>query len=77
MRTVRDTQGRSWRIWHVMPQSAVLVQTSPEMGCGWLCFESDGNKRRLVQPPDHWAAMTDDQLLTLMRHAAEVKKVGV
>jgi hypothetical protein len=77
MRTVRDTQGRSWRIWHVMPQSAVLVQTSPEMGQGWLCFESDGDKRRLVQPPERWATMSDDELLKLMARAAEVRKAGV
>ncbi len=77
MRTVRDAQGRNWRIWHVMPQSEVLVRTSPDMGRGWLCFESDGDKRRLVQPPGDWATMTDDELLKLMKGAAGVKKAGV
>ncbi|HEY0023135.1 MAG TPA: hypothetical protein VGB24_09495 [Longimicrobium sp.] len=74
MRTVRDAQGRNWRIWHVVPQSAVLIQTSPQMGQGWLCFESDGDKRRMAQPPEHWATMTDAELLELLSGASEVKK---
>lgn len=74
MRTVTDTQGRNWRIWHVVPQSAVLLQTSPQMSQGWLCFESDGDKRRMTQPPEGWATMTDAELLELLDGASEVKK---
>jgi hypothetical protein len=74
MRTVTDTQGRNWRIWHVVPQSAVLIQTSPQMSQGWLCFESDGDKRRMAQPPENWAALTDAELLELLSGASEVKK---
>ncbi len=74
MRTVTDTQGRNWRIWHVVPQSAVLIQTSPQMSQGWLCFESDGDKRRMAQPPENWATMTDAELLQLLAGASEVKK---
>ncbi|HYH81365.1 MAG TPA: hypothetical protein VEX86_16290 [Longimicrobium sp.] len=74
MRTVTDKQGRSWRIWHVVPQSAVLIQSSPEMGRGWLCFESDGDKWRLVQPPENWATLPNAELMELIRGAAEVKK---
>jgi len=76
MRTVRDEKGRDWRIWHVQPQSAVLIQNSPEMGGGWLCFESDSGKRRLTRPPEHWATMTDQELLKLMEQASEARRVG-
>ena len=77
MRTVTDELGRSWRIWHVMPQSAVLIQTSPEMARGWLCFESESEKRRLSQPPEQWATMADEDLLKLMSGAREVRKAGM
>lgn len=75
MRTVSDTEGRVWRVWHVVPQSAVLLQTQPRMSRGWLCFESDGDKRRLAEPPGNWAAMSDGELLALMGRAAEAKRV--
>ena len=77
MRTVSDTEGRVWRVWHVVPQSAVLVQTQPRMSRGWLCFESDGDKRRLTEPPENWVTLSDDELLRLMSRAAEVKKPEV
>ena len=77
MRMVRDDQGRVWRVWHVVPQSAVLIQSSPVMGRGWLCFESDGDKRRLTQPPENWATLPDADLLELMATASEAKKAGV
>ena len=77
MRTVSDTEGRVWRVWHVVPQSAVLLQTQPQMSRGWLCFESDGDKRRLTDPPESWATMSENELLGLMRRAAEVKKAEV
>jgi hypothetical protein len=75
MRMVSDDQGRVWRIWHVVPQSAVLIQTSPEMGEGWLCFESDSGKRRLMKPPAEWATLGDQDLLKLMDGAVEARKV--
>jgi len=74
MRMVNDTEGRVWRVWHVVPQSAALIQTSPQMSRGWLCFESDGDKRRLAEPPENWSRMSDHELLGLMSLAAEVKK---
>ena len=57
-----------------MPQSAVLLQTSPQMSQGWLCFESDGDKRRMTQPPESWATMSDAELLELLDGASEVRK---
>lgn len=77
MRTVRDGQGRVWKIWHVVPQSAVLIQTSPEMGGGWLCFESESDKRRLARPPEGWAGLSDKALLELKDRAVEARKVLV
>jgi hypothetical protein len=60
----------------VVPQSAVLLQTSPQMSQGWLCFESDGDKWRLTGPPENWATLADAELLGLMSRAAAVKKTS-
>jgi hypothetical protein len=77
MRTVRDTDGKSWRVWHVVPQSQVLKSASPSMAGGWLCFESEGDKRRLAGPPAQWEQMGDAELLEMLARASAVKKVGV
>jgi hypothetical protein len=76
IRTFRDGDGRSWRVWHVTPQSDVLRAASPGLARGWLCFENDGDKRRLVDPPAEWATHTDDQLIALLGGATPVRKLA-
>ncbi len=73
MRTIRDGEGRSWRVWHVVPQSQVLKSAAPGMTEGWLCFESDGDKRRLVSPPVEWDNLHDDELVEMLGRATEVR----
>ena len=74
MRTITDDEGRSWRVWHVKPQSEVLKSSaSPAMHGGWLCFESAGEKRRLVSPPDDWERLPQHALVELLGLAARVK----
>jgi hypothetical protein len=73
LRTIRDGEGRSWRVWHVVPQSQVLRVAAPAMTGGWLCFESDGDKRRLVAPPTGWEQLRDDQLVEMLGRAAPVR----
>jgi hypothetical protein len=46
------------------------------MAAGWLCFENDGDKRRLVDPPQAWMDHTDEQLLALLAGASPVKKLA-
>jgi hypothetical protein len=77
IRSFRDAEGRTWRVWHVVPQSEVLRATSPELTDGWLCFEYDGQKRRLVSPPTAWLDSTDDELLALLGAATPVKRPGI
>lgn len=72
MRTLKDDEGRSWRVWHVRPQSGVLKGASSELAHGWLCFETDGEKRRLPQPPGEWESLPDPQLLALLGRAGAV-----
>ena len=74
MRTITDREGRSWRVWHVRPQSEVLKSSAaPAMHGGWLCFESSGDKRRLVGPPDDWERLPERALVELLGRAAGVK----
>ncbi len=75
IRTFRDEGGKSWRVWHVTPQSDVLRAASPGLARGWLCFENDGDKRRLVDPPESWMDHTDEQLVTLLAGALPVRKL--
>ena len=72
MRTITDGEGRSWRVWHVRPQSEVLKTNAPAMHGGWLCFESAGDKRRLVSPPEDWERLAESALVELLGHAARV-----
>lgn len=72
IRTIRDREGRSWRVWHVVPQSQVLRMAAPAMNGGWLCFESDGDKRRLPGPPAGWEGLNDDALVEMLGRATPV-----
>ncbi|MFL5384053.1 MAG: hypothetical protein ACJ8GN_16145 [Longimicrobiaceae bacterium] len=77
IRTIRDGEGRSWRVWHVVPQSQVLRAAAPDMNGGWLCFESDGDKRRLPGPPGGWEQLRDEELVEMLGRAAPVRaRVG-
>ena len=73
MRTIRDGEGRSWRVWHVVPQSQVLRSAAPGMTEGWLCFESGGDKRRLVAPPTGWEQLHDTELVEMLGRATAVR----
>jgi len=73
MRTIRDGDGRSWRVWHVVPQSQVLRSAAAGMMEGWLCFESEGDKRRLVSPPADWERLPDRELVGMLGRATAVR----
>ena len=50
MRILTDSEGVQWTVFEVKRQSVAKDRWSylpEEFGDGWLCFESDGGKRRL------------------------------
>jgi hypothetical protein len=57
----------------VVPQSEVLKASSSGMHAGWLCFETDGDKRRLVGPPASWEQLPERDLVQLLAQATRVK----
>ena len=47
-----------------------------EFSTGWLCFASDGEKRRLAPVPVNWMSANDSQVAEWCRIAKRVLKCG-
>lgn len=65
LRGFTDAGGTEWRVWQVLPTSAGnqpdaadnfarLSLNGTPFANGWLCFESDHEKRRLAPIPEGW-----------------------
>jgi hypothetical protein len=74
LRELRDESGVLWTIYDVHPSAARRgsLQVREELASGWLCFQSDIAKRRLVGIPEQWEQMDDSALMSLMTAAALV-----
>ena len=51
-------------------------EVASEYSTGWLCFASDGEKRRLVPVPVNWMSANDGQVAEWCRIAKRVVKCG-
>jgi hypothetical protein len=51
-------------------------EVASEYSMGWLCFASDGEKRRLVPVPVNWMSANDAQVAEWCRIAKRVMKCG-
>lgn len=75
LREYRDPKGVTWRVWLVQPARLTGVSTVPnKYEAGWLCFESDAEKRRLCPVPASWETRTDHELDVLRRAADPVPR---
>ena len=52
------------------------VSVASEYSNGWLCFESEGEKKRLAPVPIGWAEAGPDRLATWLQAAKRVVKCG-
>ena len=52
------------------------VAVASEFSHGWLCFESEGDKRRLAPVPAGWQEAGPDRLSTWLQAAKRVVKCG-
>jgi hypothetical protein len=52
------------------------ISVASEFSNGWLCFESEGEKRRLAPVPDGWDEAGPDRLSTWLQAAKRVVKCG-
>jgi hypothetical protein len=50
------------------------IEVATEFSQGWLCFESEGEKRRLAPVPDGWDESGPDRLGTWLQAAKRVVK---
>ena len=72
LREYRDPSGVTWRVWLVRPGLPATVPEGYETG--WLCFESEAEKRRLCPVPPSWEARSDHELDVLRRAADPVPR---
>ena len=52
------------------------VNVASEYNDGWLCFESEGEKRRLVPVPEGWTEAGPDRLSSYLQAAKRVVRCG-
>jgi hypothetical protein len=50
------------------------LEVASEYSSGWLCFEGDGEKRRLAPVPEGWYEAGPDRLSTWLQSAKRVVK---
>lgn len=43
----------------------------PQLEAGWLCFESEGERKRLAPVPEAWESVDDMTLAALCNFASE------
>ena len=71
-REFTDSNGTRWLVWSTTPmQGAVL---GADMQKGWLTFESDLERRRLVPIPRDWDNAAADRLELYCRAAQPVTR---
>ena len=71
-REFTDSKGTRWLVWSTTPtQGAVLAG---DMQKGWLTFESDGERRRLVPIPRDWEDAATDRMELYCRAAQAVTR---
>jgi hypothetical protein len=78
LRYFKDDKGRSWRVWDVTPtrqSSAALRRNAPTASEGWLCFETDDERRRLSPVPGEWSRRDDAGLNELLQTAELVRPI--
>ena len=71
-REFTDPDGTSWQVWDVRPATpSESIQLRTEYARGWLAFESERGRRRLVPIPDGWDEWPDQRLCQACEKAIE------
>ena len=68
IRSFRDGRGNRWNVRQVSPSSDAAALYGG-LRKGWLCFESEHEKRRLPVPPAGWREWPDEALERLCEAA--------
>lgn len=73
MKIFRDANATEWTVFEVRRQvgsKSDLAYLPGGFSSGWLCFESQTAKARLVQYPERWREFSDAELELLLGQAA-------
>ncbi|CAN5790325.1 hypothetical protein BH20GEM3_BH20GEM3_12870 [soil metagenome] len=71
--------GDEWQVWNVKPSLSgrgTHVDLSPSLESGWLCFQSESERRRLVPVPEGWYELPEGELIRLWEQASPVSRPG-
>lgn len=71
-REFTDAEGTAWRVWRTVPGGAKVLDDAYSRG--WLTFESERCRRRLVPVPDDWQTAPVARLADCCRLATEVPR---
>jgi hypothetical protein len=75
-RQIRDSENLQWTVWDVHPTQFGDARASAfvhaELEAGWLCFDRQGERRRLAPIPIEWGELDDRALLRLLAAATPV-----
>jgi hypothetical protein len=77
LRNFTSRDGASWNVWNVIPtltHHQRKVSLSSAMTEGWLCFESEGVKRRIVPAPAGWEEWSDEEMESALARAQQVER---
>ncbi|MGH7662967.1 MAG: hypothetical protein ACRENI_01520 [Gemmatimonadaceae bacterium] len=73
LREFTDSAGKAWKVWNValddISASTRAEDFLADCADGWLCFESDKEKRRLIDFPEDWNTLPDAELEQLCARA--------
>lgn len=58
------------------PRTSAADYVQPQLASGWLCFESDREKRRMAPPPAGWDNCSEPELVNLWSRALPAPKVA-
>ena len=79
VREFRDSQGREWRAWDVVPDNLnTRIKNEDFLAAlnytGWIVFETRtaSEKRRLYPIPKGWSELPDTELQSLVEKAERV-----
>ena len=71
IREFQDSEGVNWRVWPTLPGQRGAYPKA--LVGGWLTFECDACKKRIVPIPDGWEFVPVAQLERLCQSAEEFR----
>ena len=76
IRVVTDQGGTEWQVFEVYPSSERSSRAHVPLNFreGWLCFQSQYERRRLAPIPPGWRLWDDGALLLALRQCTGVRR---